>query len=223
RLGAVEPATGPIGGEFRWKVSRSRSSLRTQLLPLPPVLIFLEHVLDGGLVNHQVWTTIFSDHLDATLVIPFDDAVHFFAVTQHNHHRRSRLLLVIKILRVSLLRWCALSSAAPTSAHGTIATVAAIITTIRPALHSTFRALVPLPALCHLHMAGIMVGVVIAVIMVHARQRGTDQLAVGKIVLFVRRLDWGRIHCLFHSGATPAHPLAQTATSKEPLRVFTKA
>src|SRR5258708_36347575 len=73
-----------------------------QLLPL--VLAFLEHVLDGGLVDHQVGGSG-AVQLDAVLVVPLDIAVDFLAVAQHDDHGslRLHLLLIIKIFGVSLL------------------------------------------------------------------------------------------------------------------------
>src|ERR1700730_5217625 len=71
---------------------------------LPLVLAFLEHVLDGGLVDHQVGRAG-AIQLDAVLVVPLDIAVDFLTVAQNDDHGslRLHLLLIIKILGVSLL------------------------------------------------------------------------------------------------------------------------
>src|SRR5579864_7073242 len=71
---------------------------------LPGALAFLIHVLDRGLVNHQVGRTVAVD-LEAALVVPLNDAADFFAIAEHDDHRRPRLhlFLIIKILGVSLL------------------------------------------------------------------------------------------------------------------------
>src|SRR6267143_6842397 len=80
------------------------------MLPLL-VLAFLEHVLDGGLVNHQVGGAG-AVQLNAVLVVPLDIAVDFLAVTQHDDHRslRLHLLLIIKVLGVGLFGGRALLS-----------------------------------------------------------------------------------------------------------------
>src|ERR1700704_3027408 len=72
------------------------------MLPLL-VLAFLEHVLDGGLVDHQVGGAG-AVQLDAVLVVPLDIAVDFLAVAQHDDHGslRLHLLLIVKIFGVSL-------------------------------------------------------------------------------------------------------------------------
>jgi len=60
---------------------------------------------------------------------------------------------------------------------------------------------------------------VIALVVIEARQRRTDQLAIGKIILIVCRSGWDRVHCFFHSGATPGHAFARNRTLKRPLRM----
>src|SRR5208282_2790509 len=71
---------------------------------LPPVLAFLEHVLDGRLVDHQVGGAV-AVQLDAMFVIPLDIAVDFLSVAQHDDHGSLglHLFLIIKILGVGLL------------------------------------------------------------------------------------------------------------------------
>ena len=54
-----------------------------------------------------------------------------------------------------------------------------------------------------------VIGVVIAVVVIDPRQGGTNQLAIGEILLVRMLLDGDGIHCFLHSGATP-HALAQT-------------
>src|ERR1019366_8150509 len=75
--------------------------LRSLLLP---VLAFLEHVLDGGLVDHQVGGAA-AVQLDAMFVVPLDIAVDFLAVAQHDDHGSLglHLLLIIIIFGVGLL------------------------------------------------------------------------------------------------------------------------
>src|SRR5580765_5981594 len=70
------------------------------------VLAFFEHVLDGRLVNHEIWFAAVPVHFDAVAIVPLNDAANFLAVLQHNHHRGSRLhlLLIVEVLGVSLLR-----------------------------------------------------------------------------------------------------------------------
>src|SRR5450432_1605698 len=72
---------------------------------LSAVLALFIHVLDRGLVNHQVGGAA-AVHLEAASVIPFDGSPNLFAIAKHNYHRRFRLhlLLIIEILRVGLLR-----------------------------------------------------------------------------------------------------------------------
>ena len=72
---------------------------------LPAVLAFLEHVLDGGFVDHQVGSTG-AVQLDTGLVVPLDIAVDFLAVAQHHDHGGLglHLLLVVKVFGVGLLR-----------------------------------------------------------------------------------------------------------------------
>src|ERR1039458_2228204 len=180
---------------------------------LPSVLVFLKHVLNRRLVNHQIRPALFADHLDAGFVVPLDEAVHFLAVLQHDHHGRPRLhlLLIIEILGVGLLRRSRLPSAT-SSRRGT---VAAVVSSILSTILSTLRTLVPGPALPHGHMIRIMVGVVVAVVMIRAGQCRTNQLAVCKSFLVACRLGRSGIHRFLHSGA-PAHALAQTTTSKAP-------
>src|SRR6266496_2213961 len=69
-----------------------------------PFLAFLVHVLDRGLVDHQVGCA-HAIYLDACPVIPLNHAMDFLIIGQHDHHRRFRLhlLLVIEILCVGLI------------------------------------------------------------------------------------------------------------------------
>src|ERR1700675_220164 len=152
---------------------------------LTPALVFLEHVLNSWLVNHQVWASVVADYLDAGFVVPFDDAVHFFAVAQHNAHGRSRLhlLLIIKILGVGLLRRSCFSP--PPACSG------AVVAPVEPSLWPVM-AITSVASLCQLPVVGIVIRDVVirnvvAMVVIHARQRRTDQLAVG-IVLFVLRM-----------------------------------
>src|SRR5580658_1797807 len=71
---------------------------------LPSVLTLFIHVLDRRFVNHHVGRTA-AGYFQAALVVPLDDTMNFFAVAEHNDHRRPRLhlFLVVKILRVGLL------------------------------------------------------------------------------------------------------------------------
>src|ERR1700722_535106 len=180
---------------------------------LPPALVFLEHVFNSGLVNHQVWAPVVADYFDAGLVVPFDDAVHFFAVAQHNHHRRSRLhlLLIIKILGVGLL-WRSCFSTTTACSRAAVAPVRAPLLPV--------VAIASVAPLCQLPMVGIVIRDVVirnvvAMIVIHPGQRRTDQLAVG-IVLFVPGLlDWSGRHGFFHSGV-PAHAFAQLAKLEGP-------
>src|SRR5271154_2363729 len=82
------------------------------LVLLPGVFAFFIHVLDRGLVDHQVGRTG-AVHFEAALVIPLDYAVNFLAVAEHNDHRSSRLhlLLVVEIFRIGLLGWWRLAAA----------------------------------------------------------------------------------------------------------------
>src|SRR6476620_2217279 len=83
---------------------KKAESIKRRRLAL--VFAFFEHVLDGGFVNHQIRFAILAVHLDAIPVIPLDNAVNFFAVTQHDDHGRPRLhlLLIVEIFGVGLLR-----------------------------------------------------------------------------------------------------------------------
>jgi hypothetical protein len=50
----------------------------------------------------------------------------------------------------------------------------------------------------------------VAVILIDARQRWADQLAIGEILFVRRTLDRNYVCCFFHSGVTPACAFAQT-------------
>src|ERR1700692_4172883 len=177
---------------------------------LSSALVFLEHILNGGLVNHQVRPPIVTDDLDARLVVPLDDAMHFFAVAHPHDHGRSRLhlLLIVEIFRVGLLRRRRFSS--PSRSRPVVTTVWPLKPPLWPVV-----AIVSVPALRPLHVVGVVIGIVI-VIVIDARQSRTDQLAVGEILLVTRLLGRSRSHGFFHSGATPAHALAQTALFEGP-------
>jgi hypothetical protein len=72
--------------------------------PLPsPVFAVFEHVLDGGLVDHQIRGAA-PVQLDAILVVPLDITVDFFAVTQDDYHGglRLHLLLIVEVFGVGL-------------------------------------------------------------------------------------------------------------------------
>src|SRR5690348_11209115 len=58
----------------------------------------LVHEADGLFVNDHVGPAI-ADDLQATAVVPLDDAVHAFAVLEHDDHRRFglHLLLIIEV------------------------------------------------------------------------------------------------------------------------------
>jgi|ERR1700677_836905 hypothetical protein len=73
-----------------------------QRLP-SPVFAFFEHVLDGGLVDHQIRGAA-PVQLDAILVVPLDITVDFFAVTQDDYHGsfRLHLLLIVEVFGVGL-------------------------------------------------------------------------------------------------------------------------
>src|ERR1700734_2525815 len=152
-----EIVNGSISSVTHWAIERSIAQF------LPSVLVFLEHVLDGGFVDHQVRSTVYAHHLDAGLVVPLDDAMYFLAVAQHDHHRRLRLhlLLIVEILRVGLLwRRCLARASRPRPA----------VVPFEPALPATFRAVVPFgtfPPFGELHL----IWVVIAVVVIPARQR----------------------------------------------------
>ena len=110
----------------------------------PRVLAFFVHVLDRGLVDHEVGRTI-AVYLETTLVIPLDDAADFFAIAEHDDHRRSRLhlLLIIKILSVGLLGRRRLAASAVTViAIVTIVAVAGALRTIPPLPHGRGRMVV---------------------------------------------------------------------------------
>jgi hypothetical protein len=55
----------------------------------------------------------------------------------------------------------------------------------------------------------IMARSVVAMIVIQTRQGRTDQLAIGEILLVARLLSRSRNHSFFHSGAAPAHAIAQ--------------
>src|SRR3981081_1496720 len=130
------------------------------------VLAFLEHVLDGGLVDHQVGRAG-AIQLDAVLVVPLDIAVDFLTVAQHDDHGslRLHLLLIIKVLGVSLLCRRGLLG----RNGGTVAIPLSV----------------PVPAFSR----RVVVGVAI-VIVVGAIQDGTDQLAIRRAGLIGGFFSW---------------------------------
>src|ERR1700733_340377 len=137
------------------------------------MLALFKHVLNRRLIDHQIRFAAFPLHLDAVPVIPLNDAVNFFAIAQHNHHRRPRLhlLLIIKILGIGLLwRRCLLSAVA---AHGAVASIGAL-----SPFHAlgTIMPLWPFTAFLRLNRRCIVVSVIF-----RTRQRWTNQLAVGEV------------------------------------------
>lgn len=60
------------------------------------VLAGLEHVSNALLVDQQIGLTT-AIYLDAVAVIPIDPAMNFFAVFEHDDHRRSNLHLLLEI------------------------------------------------------------------------------------------------------------------------------
>ena len=91
------------GGSSGMQARDAALKRRAHQLPLP-VLAFLEHVLDRGLVDHQVGSAG-TVELDAALVVPLDVAVDFLAVAQHYDHGGLglHLLLVVEVFGVGLL------------------------------------------------------------------------------------------------------------------------
>src|SRR6267378_4256277 len=142
------------------------------MLPLL-VLAFLEHVLDGGLVDHQVGGAG-AVQLDAVLVVPLDIAVDFLAVAQHDDHGslRLHLLLIVKILGVGLLGGRGLLG----RSGGTVAISVPI----------------SVPAL-----GGRVVVAVAIVIVVGTIQDRTDQLAIREAVLIGGLFGWYGVDCIF--------------------------
>src|SRR5580700_8853334 len=131
---------------------------------LPLVFALFEHVLDRWLVDHQVGSAILADYLDARLVVPFDDATDFLAILQHDDHwcLRLHLLLVIEVFSVGLLWRCGLASA-----RRARRAVSAAVTPTVTAVKTALRTIMPLGTVAtfrHRHM----VGVVIAVVVIHA-------------------------------------------------------
>jgi len=174
-------------------------------------------------------STIFADHLDAGLVVPLDDAVHLFAVLQHDHHGRPRLhlLLIIEILRVGLLRRSRLPS--PTASwRGTVPTiVSTVLPTVLPAvLPAVLRTLLrtapdgrgaraaPPPA------CGVKLWFELWLPWCdpHAAMPGRSQLAICKIFLVRCRLTGGGIHGFFHWRSCPRARANHNV--KSPLRVI---
>src|ERR1700734_1096559 len=172
----VNGSISPVNGR------RKRHGAWAAVLSLPAglssALVFFEHVFNCGFVNHQIRCAIFADYLDAGFVIPFDNAVYFLAIAQHDHHGSPRLhlLLIIKILGIGLLRRRRLAPATTRASP-----VATVVPSIRSPIRAPLRTLVPVPAFRHLLMVGVMVRVVVAVVVIHAWQRRTDQLAIGKV------------------------------------------
>src|SRR5713226_5181888 len=138
-------------------------------------LAFLEHVLNGGLVDHQVGGAA-AVQLDAVLVVPLDIAVDFLAVTQHDNHGglRLHLLLIVKIFGVGLfggrglLGW----------SGGTVAIPISIS--------------VPVAA-----FSGRVVMGVAIVVVVGAIEDRTDQLAIREAVLIGGLFSWYGVDCIF--------------------------
>src|SRR6202165_4052895 len=139
------------------------------------VLAFLEHVLDGGLVDHQVGRAG-AIQLDAVLVVPLDITVHFLPFAQNDGHGslRLHLLLIIKIFGVGLLGRRGLLG----RNGGPVAIPISIS--------------VPVPAFSR----RVVVGVAI-VVMVGAIQDRTDQLAIREAVLIGGLFGWYGVDCIF--------------------------
>ena len=96
-------------GEAGYQVRGSSVGWYEELLFVLPFLILVE-ILDVVFEDQKGWA-ILTMQFEAAFVIPFDNAVQFLAVLEHNHHGRVRihLLLVIKALGVGLLRRDALA------------------------------------------------------------------------------------------------------------------
>ena len=107
------------------------------------ILAFFEHVLDGRLVNHEIWLATIPVYLDAVTVIPFDDSVNFFSIAQHDHHRSARLhlFLIVEVLGVGRLGRCELLASASRS-HGTLTSFRTIVALRAPLLHGNRRGIV---------------------------------------------------------------------------------
>src|ERR1700687_4285069 len=181
-------------------ISRAFSAREAGKLPL--VLPFFEHVLDRRLVNHQIRLAVFTVHLDAIPVVPFDDAVYFLAIAQNDHHWRPRLhlLLVIKILGVGLLRRRGFLPCAACPRH-TIAAIAPPVHTFYPVM--TIHSFAPFRSL---HGSGVVV-----IVVLYPRQSWPNQLAIGEVFL-LRDSGWDGIHNFFHCGRPLARSFTQTTT-----------
>src|ERR1700674_5300993 len=154
---------------------------------------FLEHVLDGGLVDHQI-SGAGAVQLNAVLVVPLDIAVDFLAVAQHDDHGRLRLhlLLIIKIFGVSLFGGRGLLG----RSGGTV---------------SVF---VPIPISVSAFGGRVVVAVAV-VIVLGAIEGRTDQLAVREAVLIGGLFSGYGVDCIFQI-APPARRAAKSATTLEP-------
>ena len=166
----------------------------TELKPdslLPPVLAFLEHVLDRGFIDHQVGGAV-AVQLDAVFVIPLDIAMHLFAVAQHDDHRSLtlHLLLVVKILGVSLL-----------------------------ARHALFdrssRRTVSIPVSVSVSAFGGDVVVAMVIVRAIGAIKGrADQLAIREVILIRNWFGWHGLERIFQN-APPVRWAGKSATTLE--------
>src|ERR1039458_1459276 len=143
---------------------------------LPSVLAFLEHVLDGGLVDHQVGSAV-AVQLDAVLVVPLNIAVDFFAVAQHDDHGSLalHLLLIIKILGVGLF-----------GGRGLLGRHAS----------GTISASIPIPVSIPVFGGRVVVAVII-VRVIGAVEGRTDQLAIREAFLIRGWFGWYGVERIF--------------------------
>jgi len=141
---------------------------------LLPVLAFLEHVLDGGLVDHQVGGAG-AVQLDAMFVVPLDIAPDFLAVAQHDDHGSLglHLLLIIKIFGVGLL-----------GGHGLLRRGGGTV---------SVSVAIPVSA-----FGGRVVRAVVVVRVIGAIERRADQLAIREAFLIGGLFGWYGVERFFH-------------------------
>jgi len=162
---------------------------------LPTVLAFLEHVLDGGLVDHQVGGAG-AVQLDAMFVVPFDIAVNFLAVAQHDDHGSLglHLLLIIIIFGVGLL-----------GGRGLLGRSSGTVTVSISAF------------------GGWVVMAVVILRVVGAIEGRADQLAIGEAFLVRGWFGWYGVERIFQNRTTkiapPARGRAEYATTLKPVIV----
>src|SRR5579871_244200 len=153
------------------------------------ILPLFKHVLDGRFIDHHIRFAAIAVHLDAVPVIPLNDAVNLFPVSQHDHHLRARLhlLLIVEILRVRLLRRRRLLSAA--RSHRTLSAVSSL-RSVMP-----FRTISPF---LYRHRRTVMIAVILG-----ARQRRANQLTVREVFPVSRFSGRHRSHkYVLHRGAS---------------------